>query len=238
MGTRALALLLPPLLAAIDAPPVQEGLVETYGPLAVFVLLALTGIGVPLGEDVITIPAGILIAHGVLPWFATGVCAYAGVIVSDLLWYGLCFRFGTPLLHKRWFKRLVHPRRLLELKHQIERRGAWVVVMARFIPGSRTPAITAAGVLHFSFRKFALAETLSGLLIIPMQLGLGYAVGRGLGSRETADLVQLLVGAVVLILAVLLVLAWWRRHRRLVRARRPRARAAWLRRFRPARRGG
>ncbi len=119
-------------------------LLSTYGPFAVFLLLMLTGIGVPLGEDLVIIPAGILIGTGALDPWLTALCAYLGVVSSDFMWFALCWTYGTPLLHKRWFKRLVHPRKLLELKHQIEHRGAWVVFIARFIPGSRTPTITAA----------------------------------------------------------------------------------------------
>ena len=215
---------------------VYSNLLGAYGPLTVFVALLLTGIGIPLGEDVVIIPAGILASHGKIDLVQTAVAAYAGVLSSDFTWYWLCRKFGTPLLHKRWFKRIVHPRRLLEVKHEIERRGVWVVVMSRFIPGSRTPAITASGVLHLPFWKFALAESTTCLVTVPLQLGLGYAIAQGLGTLETADLVISLIGVVLLILVVMLGLAWYRNHRA-HRKHAPRAKAAWLRRFRPRRLG-
>jgi len=110
-----------------------------------------------------------------------------------------------------------------------------VIVMARFIPGSRTPAITAAGVLHLSFMKFALATAAACCVTVPLQLGVGYFVARGIGSEQSADRILWVVAAIVGILAVLLCLNWWRQIRSQHR-RRPRAKAAWLRRFRPARR--
>ena len=210
---------------------VFANLLGAYGPFAVFLLLMLSGIGISVTEDLIIIPAGILIGHGTLEPLGTGLCAYAGVVASDLMWFTICYRYGTPLLHKRWFKRVVHPRRLLEAKHQIEERGAWVIAMARFVPGSRTTAITAAGMLHLSPWKFFRANALCGLITVPVQLGIGYAIAVGVGTRETADLVTTLIGVVVLILALLLVLTVWRRLR-VRRKRLPRARAAWLRRFR------
>ncbi|MCH8004694.1 MAG: DedA family protein [Planctomycetes bacterium] len=210
---------------------VYVNLLSTYGPVAVFLLLMLTGFGIPLGEDLVVIPAGILIAHGDLNGPLTAACAYLGVLGADFLWFAICHQYGTPLLHKRWFKRVIHPRRLLQIKHELERRGTWVIVMARFIPGSRTPVITSAGVLHLAFWKFALAESACCLVTVPLQLGLGYSIARGVGTKETTDMVRLLIGVVVLILAVLICLAWWRaRHSE--RRRRPRAKAAWLRRFR------
>ena len=206
-----------------------------YGPFAVFLLLMLTGIGVPLGEDLILIPAGILLGFGELqPLWMTAMFAYLGVLCSDCMWFVLCWTYGTPLLHKRWFKRAVHPRRLLEIKHQIERRGMWVVVMARFVPGSRTPAITAAGVLHLSFWKFALATGAACLVTVPLQLGLGYFISTGVGSQESADRIKWFIAAVACVLAVLVVLALWRKQRTQAH-RPPRAKARWLRRFRTSR---
>ncbi len=212
-----------------------DNLLGMYGPFAVFLLLMLTGIGVPLGEDLILIPAGILLGFGELhPIWMTAMFAYLGVLCSDCLWFVLCWTYGTPLLHKKWFKRAVHPRRLLEVKHQIEQRGMWVVVMARFVPGSRTPAITAAGVLHLSFWKFALATGAACLVTVPLQLGLGYFISQGVGSPESADRIKGFIAAIAVILAVLMALALWRKQRSQAK-RPPRAKASWLRRFRTSR---
>ncbi len=214
---------------------IYENLLGMYGPFAVFLLLMLTGIGVPLGEDLILIPAGILLGFGELqPIWMTALFAYLGVLCSDCMWFVLCWTYGTPLLHKRWFKRAVHPRRLLEVKHQIEQRGMWVVVIARFVPGSRTPAITAAGLLHLSFWKFALATAAACLVTVPLQLGLGYFISKGVGSPESADRIKWFIAVIVGILGVLLVLAWWRQQRTHAH-RPPRAKARWLRRFRTSR---
>lgn len=202
-----------------------------YGPLAVFVLLMFSGIGIPISEDLVIIPAGLFVGNGELPFWPTLLAAYSGVVISDLLWFLICHRYGSHLIHKRWFKRLVHPRRLLEAKYQVERHGAWVIVMARFIPASRTPTITISGLLHLPLWKFAVATASCVLLTAPLQLGLGYLIARGLGSQETADLVLYVLTATALLVAALLARRWWLQHRGAQR-RMPRARAIWLRRFR------
>lgn len=206
-----------------------------YGPFAVFLLLMLSGIGLPLGEDVITIPAGMLVEEGVMELWPVLIATYLGVVCSDVLWFAVCRHYGTPLLHKRWMKRLVHPRRLLEAKHQFQERGTWLVIMSRFIPSSRTTTITIAGMLHMPLWKFALATAGCVLITAPMQVGLGYLVGAGMGE-DKPNLVLMLIGLVVLITALTFGLTWWTQHRRSKR-RAPRARAAWLRQFRPRRPG-
>lgn len=207
---------------------------SSYGPVAVFVLLMATGIGVPLGEDLIVIPAGFLVGQQEMGFVPTLVAAYLGVVLSDLMWYGLCFKFGTRLLHLRAFKRMVHPRRLLEAKHQMEARGAWMVVAARFVPGSRTTAITAAGILHMSFWKFAVATASTVWLTALIQIGIGVLSVRVLGVEDTAGLIRLVVGMMVLAISGTLAMKTLRRHRA-SRRRAPRAKAAWLRRSRMGR---
>ena len=203
---------------------------DLYGPLAVFILLMLSGIGIPLGEDVITIPAGLLVGHGELPLWPTLIAAYAGVVCSDLLWFRLCSHYGTPLLRARWFKRVIHPRRLLQAKHQFEARGIWFIVMSRFIPTTRTYTITTAGLLHMPFWRFALTTMCCVLVSAPLQIGLGMLVASGLG-KDNPNLILSVIGLAVLVVATITVARWIATHRR-SKERVPRAKAAWLRSLR------
>lgn len=204
---------------------------ETYGPYAVFLLLMLSGFGIPLGEDIILIPAGFFIAKGSLPLELTAIMAYFGVVLADFTWFGLISRYGTRLLHKRWLRKMIHPRRLLQAKHQIDRRGTWMIVFARFIPGSRASAITGAAMLHLPFWKFAIATASCVLITVPLQLGLGMLIARGVRSEDTAQAILKIIGLIMLLIVVFLVAPKIRQYRNSKRGV-PRAKAKWLRRFR------
>lgn len=204
---------------------------ETYGPFAVFLLLMLSGFGIPLGEDIILIPAGFFIAEGGLPLELTAVLAYFGVVLADFTWFGLISRYGTRLLHQRWVRKMIHPRRLLQAKHQIDKRGTWMIVFARFIPGSRASAITGAAMLHLPFWKFAIATASCVLITVPLQLGLGLLIARGVRSEDTALMIMKIIGLLVLLILVFLVSSKIRHYRSSKRGV-PRAKAKWLRRFR------
>jgi len=201
-----------------------------YGPLAVFGLILLSGFGLALGEDLIIIPAGIFIGQGHMPWLETTIAAYFGVVLADIIWFTICFRYGTPLLHKRWFKKLIHPRRLLQAKHQIEERGAWMIVISRFVPASRTTAITMAGMLHLSPLKFVLATAICTLLSTPLQLSVGVLIAHGVGTRDLAETIMIAVGVIILFIVAMILFKWWRVHRA-KHERAPRARVGWLKRF-------
>lgn len=215
----------------MDIDPAILEAVNLYGPYAVLFLLVM-----PLmGEDIIIIPAGFLVGQGHLPLVATFVCAYIGALISDSMWYLVCYRYGTPLLHKRWFKRLAHPRRLLQAKHQIETRGAWLIVTSRFVPGSRTSTMIVAGLMHMPFWKFVLAEGSLLLVTVAMQIGLGYMVAHHLvPDKGSAATIMSLLGLVVLLIVGAIVMNWIMQHRRSPGPA-PRSKTAWLKRFKPPR---
>ena len=204
-----------------------------YLPWVVLGLLLASGIGIPIGEDIIIIPAGIIIgeqAIGADIWVPTLIAAIVGVATADMLWFFWCSKFGTRLLHKRFIRRFLHPKRLLQAKHQIDERGIWFIVAARFIPGSRTPAITVAGLMHMKMWRFAIATWSCVLVTASMQFGAGLLIGYGIASRTTFGTVQWIIAGVVLVVAISALAIVFARSRG--KKEPPRARAAWLRRYR------
>lgn len=202
-----------------------------WGPWIVFGLLLLSGIGIPLGEDIIIIPAGLLVGHGAMPLLPTLLAAYFGVVCGDLLWFTICSKLGTRLAHMRWFKRLMHPRRMLQVKYQFDNRGVWMIVLARFIPASRTTAITVAGLMHMNFWKFATATVCCVAITAPMQIFTGWWIAKSLQAESTVELLARLIGLVVVVLAIVWVYRLWSVHQKSGK-KPPRARVSWFKHFR------
>ena len=207
------------------------GMVDpTWGPWVVFGLLLLSGIGIPLGEDIIIIPAGMLVQQEALLLWPTLAAAYFGVVLGDMLWFFVCYKLGTRLVHKKWFKRLVHPKRMLQVKYQFDVRGAWVVILARFIPASRTTTITVAGMMHMNCWKFAAATAICCIITAPMQLFAGWWIADSLQAKSMVELIVRLAGLVMVVIAAVWVYRLWSSHRSNGKNI-PRAKASWLRYF-------
>ena len=206
---------------------VQNMLIE-WGPWALFLILVLAGVGLHLPEDLIVTPAGWEIAAGNLPLVGTIIAAWAGIALGDLLWFHLCRRYGWRLLDRRWFKKIAHPKRILQMKALFERHGWKVLVAARFIPGARTPSITVGGLVHMSPVAFLLVEIPSAAMSVGIQLGLGFAAERGLNTSGPLHWISIGVGVVITIIAVATGILVWRRMSA-GRIRLPRARVSWLR---------
>ena len=213
-----------------------NGIITSVGPdwvpWVVFGLLLLSGVGIPLGEDIIIIPAGILVQQSAdLHLWPMIFAAYAGVVLGDILWLTVCSKLGTRLVHKKWFKRIAHPKRMLQVKYQFDVRGVWVIVLARFIPASRTTTITVAGMMHMKFWKFALATIVCCIVTAPAQLFAGWWIASSIDKSEsTIELILRLLGLVMIVIAVVWFYRLWSSHRKSGNSI-PRANAAWIQHF-------
>ena len=173
-----------------------------YGPWAMIALLLASGFGIPIGEEVVNIPAGIFVGRGEINALPVYIAAYVGVLGGDYLWFSLCRTIGKSVLHRRWFKRMFHPRKLLQVKHQFDRKGAWVLVASRFIPGTRSPALTIAGILHMPWRTFTVIELTMCAITTSLQVTIGLLIGRQLADESLSTTIFTALGVVAGIIAL------------------------------------
>ena len=105
------------------------------------------------------------------------------------------------------------------------------MILSRFVPSSRTTAITVSGLLHMKMWKFVLVEVVCVAITAPMQIGIGVLIGKGITTQDTASLILWIVGVVILVATIPAIISWVIRYRA-SKNRLPRAKARWLRRFR------
>ena len=189
-----------------------ESTLSSNGPWLLFGVLTLAGVGIPISEEILIVPAGFLIERGVLPLWWTVAAAWCGVVLADLLWMLLVRRYAHKLLGIRLFRRLFHPRRVLEIKHLLDRWGIGVIIMGRILPAARTPVITAAGLAHMPVGKFMIGECVRAAKSVAWQLFAGWLIAKGLAEpahdKQIRDAEGVGVGEVVVLAAIL----WWRRR--------------------------
>ena len=197
-----------------DASVPFETFITEYGPWAMIALLLASGFGIPIGEEVVNIPAGIFVGRGEIVVWQAYLAAYLGVLGGDFIWFTLCRTVGKSVLHRRWFKRLFHPKKLLQVKHQFDRKGAWVLVVSRFIPGTRSPSLTVAGILHMRWRTFAIIELTMCAVTTSLQVTIGILIGRELADESLSTTIFTALGIVAGIIALTAVATWFIKSRR------------------------
>jgi membrane protein DedA with SNARE-associated domain len=105
-------------------------------------------------EDVAAVAAGILLATGALAWpIAFGAC-FLGIWAGDAGLYGL-----ARVLGRHWFEQSSWARfsqRVDRSERWFAKRGNWILVFSRLLPGARLPTYLAAGFLRLPLNRFLL----------------------------------------------------------------------------------
>ena len=151
--------------------------VTAYGYEAIFVLLALGIVGLPVPDETLLTYCGFLVYRGALDW--TGVClaAFGGSLCGISLSYILGRTFGLYLLHRYGRYVRVTNEGLDRVRDWFGRRGRWALFFGYFVPGARHLTAYVAGASRLDPRLFAAAAFPGGLLWCSTFLALGYFLG-------------------------------------------------------------
>lgn len=154
----------------MDFNVIVDFLIDYYGPipyLAIFVILLLCGLGIPIPEDITLIAGGILTYYGVCDVWLMIAVGLAGVLIGDSFVFWLGHHFGRKLL-KRWpFRVFIDEAKIDSIKTRLHQHGAKLLFSARFMPGVRSTVFFASGLLHYPFRKMIFYDGLAALISVP-----------------------------------------------------------------------
>ncbi|OYT92400.1 MAG: DedA family protein [Burkholderiales bacterium PBB3] len=187
-----------------------------YGYIAVFVMLLICGFGVPLPEDVTLVTGGVIAGLGYANEHNMVAVGLAGVMLGDgLIFLGGRF-FGDGITRVKFFKKLLTPERYCAVQNKFAKYGRWVMFVARFLPGLRTPVFLTAGMSRrVSFPTWLLMDGFAALISVPVWVYLGFYSAKNIDGLF--DMVHrgqhILLGLLVLGAAVGVVY-WWRSRQR------------------------
>jgi membrane protein DedA with SNARE-associated domain len=204
-----------------------EGSLATgYG--FVLVILLLCGMGFPIPEDII------LVTGGVLAWLASSLpeatipdmirdpglvgmvlVGLLGILGGDSVAYFMGRRYGARVAEFWPLRRMVTPEKLERVEKLMRRRGAVVVLIARYLPGLRAPTFFTAGHSRFPYLQFLLFDGMAALVSAPFWVCLGFYFGDNIeqAARHARQFGHWFIMAALLAAAILL-FRWVRRRRR------------------------
>jgi membrane protein DedA with SNARE-associated domain len=129
---------------------------------------------VPSETAVIT--AGTLAAGGDLLVYLLIPAAALGAFAGDNVSYFLGDAVGEPAA-QRLFRGEKGRARLRWGRRQLDRHGAVIILAARFVPGGRTATTFAAGMLDFSWRRFAVYDATAAIIWATYSALVGFVGG-------------------------------------------------------------
>ncbi len=168
----------------------------------VYAVLAGSGFGLPMNEELLLIAAAALTLRGVMDPLALIAVAWVGVLTADGLIFHWGRRFGPSLLRHRFLARSMPEKRLAAVQEAMARYGPACIFFVRFMPGLRSPLYFAAGSLKMPYRHLFVFDGAAAMIELPLLVyGVRYLGGRWEQIVDTVQQFQsVLVPAAVLVL--------------------------------------
>src|SRR6476661_10394756 len=146
----------------------------------VFGALVAAGFGAPIPEEIPIATGGVLVGRdwndpdGLKWWIMLPLCIL-GVVLCDTILYCAGRKWGRWLIRRKWVqRRLLSPDRFQKIEKNFHDYGIRIRLIARLMPGIRTPVFLSAGICRLPFRKFLLADVLYAIPGVNLIFWLAY----------------------------------------------------------------
>ncbi len=202
--------------------PDLSALVQHWGYVAIFVVVVLGNVGLPVPEETVLALAGYLVYDGVLRLPLTLAVGVLSAAAGDNVGYWIGRRLGRPTIERYGARVGITRKRLETIERFVIRYGALGVVAARFIPGVRVLGGPLSGAGGLAALPFVIANLLGALVYVPYAVGIGYALAWGLGPwlRRIEHVAGKVEHVALLAIAVGVIVALVRRRAQTIRRRR------------------
>jgi membrane-associated protein len=128
-------------------------------------------------SETVVIAASVLASRGRLEISLVIVAAASGALLGDNTAYALG-RSGLRRVVNRLFGSEKNQQRLDWARKQLQHSGAWIIIVARFIPGGRTATTYMSGTLDMPWkRRFLPADAVAAIVWSLYSAALGYFGG-------------------------------------------------------------
>ena len=170
--------------------------------LIIFAVSAIDAFFPLVPSETVVITGGVLAGSGDLQLALVIVSAWAGAVLGDNISYAIGRWVGEHTV-KRVFRTEKAHRRLDWAEHQLDVRGGYLIVIARFIPGGRTAVTFASGYTHaMPWRRFIRYDVLAGGIWATYAALLGYVGGKQFEQQPWKGLLLAFVVASSLALGI------------------------------------
>jgi membrane protein DedA with SNARE-associated domain len=187
-------------------------LVSHWGYLAIFVVIVLGNIGVPVPEEAVLVLAGLLVWKEKLWLPSVLIVGILSAVLGDNFGYWVGRRYGRAAINRYGQRLFITSERLDATRKFLNHHGQLGVFLARFIPGVRFMAGPLTGIAGMPFGRFFVANIAGAAVYVPLIVALGYAIGLGFADY-VYQLEHSLVEAEHIVLCAILIvtlisLAW------------------------------
>lgn len=149
-------------------------LIQHYGSVALFILLVLGIIALPVPEETLLVVTGVLMGNGYLNIPFTLLAAYFGSMVGITISYLIGMSVGIYFINKYGGWVGLTETRLEKISDWFHHYGKWTLVIGYFIPGVRHLTGITAGLTRIEYHQFALFAYFGAIIWVSTFLSIGY----------------------------------------------------------------
>jgi membrane protein DedA with SNARE-associated domain/rhodanese-related sulfurtransferase len=175
-------------------------------------------VGLPLPATPALVAAGAMAGTRRMHLALVVVMPLLAAIIGDTFWYMLGRQRGVAVLRLVCRISLEPDSCVRRTQLSFERRGAWALIVAKFVPGLSAVTAPLAGMSRMPFRRFALLDSLGALLWSSTYIAAGFVFSAKL--EHALALLSFLGSGLLLFLLMALAgyIGWkWRNRRRFLR---------------------
>jgi membrane protein DedA with SNARE-associated domain len=192
-----------------------EPTLNNYGYLAVVGFVLLEDFGIPVPGETIMILGAVYAGTGRLNIWLVALLAFCGAVIGDNIGFAIGHFGGRALVERFGRYVFLTKERLDKATDFFERRGGWIVMVARFIEGLRQADGIIAGISGMHWAKFLAFNAVGAALWVAVWTSVGYFAGDNITSIYNTVSKYTLYVAIAL---VVLILAWiarrvWRKRK-------------------------
>ncbi len=176
---------------------------STYGWIITYCASVLWG-------DATILTLAFISAQGTFPIWIVFVFGFLGTLTGDCLWF-LLTKLNFWKKVKRWNKFYDKYKKIDERIQRLGKRSdLTVLIITKFLYGTRILTIIYVGLKKISFRKFLLYDGIATVFWIIAMAGIGYATGKGFQIiLNVFKNVQLALALLIVIIIIFIVLDKW-----------------------------
>lgn len=158
--------------------PFNPDKLETISGLALVVIVLLLALSTLISEDISCIAGGLVVASGLLDFGYAVLGCFMGILIADVGTYFLGRWIGRPVLKWVPFRWFIKPKDMHRIEQMFDMKGAEIIFITRFLPGTRLPTYLAAGILKTDFKLFLAYFVIAITIWTPILVGISAVIGQ------------------------------------------------------------
>ncbi len=196
--------------------------IARYRYLAMFGILFISALGVPIPEEPVLIASGLAVGWGQADFLKASIACVLGILAGDIFVFAMGRYYAARFLALPPFRWIFTRRRQVRIRALYRRHGNKTIFMGRFVPAVRFGVLVFAGQHKIPWARFLSIDIPAAVISGPLVIWVGKFAAQKIGDPEAArQFARRLVreGSFWIYAAIALVIvfygvAWLRKRRR------------------------